>query len=64
VQATSGKTTVVAGESGIAAMTTQPAGTHAEKSLEEMEKDLDAMEQQLRKLGGARGESEQKSAIV
>jgi len=65
VQAPSGKTTtVVTGETGIAAMTTQPAGTHAEKSLEEMEKDLDAMEQQLRKLGGARSETDQKSAIV
>jgi hypothetical protein len=65
IQVTSGKTTVAAVEGGAVAMTTQPAGTHVEKSLEEMEKDLDAMEQQLRKLnrGGAEPD-QQKSAIV
>jgi hypothetical protein len=65
MQLSSGKTTVMAGEGGAAAMTSLPAGTHADKSLEEMEKDLNAMEEQLRKLGGARGEAiDQKSAIV
>jgi hypothetical protein len=59
----SGRTTVATGESGAAAMTSQPTGMPVEKSLEEMEKDLDVMEQQLRKLNPAE-HGQQQTAIV
>lgn len=64
-QISAGQTTIATGESGTAAISSQPAGMPVPQSLEEMEKDLDAMEEQLRKLNmGGDVDQQQKSAIV